>query len=233
MQRFIRFGARKIDFVLQCTTRRSLTIQVRPDGMVVVNAPNSFPEDKILEKVKLKAPWILKQQEYFSRFPVPLSPRRFVSGETHLYLGRQHKLKVVKATERMIKVYRGQLWVYSDDTSPTVVKAIIGSWQKERANAVFRELFEAWLPRIKRYWKETPRLVIRKMSGRWGSCTGKGSIILNLELIKASKSCIEYVIVHELCHLVHHNHTRQFFKLLEKLLPDWRKRKQRLEDRLA
>lgn len=230
----IQFGSKKIVAELLYSARKSIGVQVQPDGSVKILVPEGLSEKVILEKVKQKAAWILKQQLYFKRFMPHQLPRKFVSGETHLYLGRQHKLKVVKAGESSLKVYRGQMWVYNNDVRPAAIRKMIEAWYRERASVVFHQLFDEVFPKIKRYYGGTiPGLTIRNMSRRWGSCTRAGNIVLNLNLIKASKSCIEYVIIHELCHLVHHDHTEAFFKLLRKLLPDWERRKQRLEERMA
>ncbi len=234
MQTEIQFGSRKITAEIKYSDRNSISIRVNPAGEVTILAPDGIPYGQLIVKIIQKVPWVLKQQRYFNRFKPLAKPRRYVSGETHLYLGRQHKLKVVRAEEKCIKVYRAQIWVYEKDTRPQAVKNVVDKWYRQRAREVFLELLKEAFPRIHRYYrKEMPGLLIRNMSKRWGSCTRAGNIVLNLELIKASKSCIEYVIVHELCHLVHHNHTQAFFGLLAKLLPDWEKRKQKLEERLA
>jgi predicted metal-dependent hydrolase len=106
-------------------------------------------------------------------------------------------------------------------------------WYRQRASIIFEEMLEEVLPKFKRYKIQKPALVKRKMSKRWGSCTPTGKIILNTELIKAPKGSIEYVVIHELAHLVHHNHTKPFFDLLSRILPDWKKWKNRLEYCLA
>ena len=89
------------------------------------------------------------------------------------------------------------------------------------------------IDKFKKYKVEPSSIVIRDMPTRWGSCTAKGKIILNPELIKAPKGCIEYVIIHELCHLIHHDHTQKFLDLQTKEMPYWEKWKIKLEKLLA
>jgi hypothetical protein len=229
MQHQIRFGSRSIDFNLEYKERKSLGIRVHPDTKVEVLAPLSTQKNAIIEKVKSKAPWILKQIDHFNSFK-PLTPaRRFINSETHLYLGRQYRLKIVPDSENVIKAYRGQLWMHSHNLKHEALKEQLDAWYRQKAIIVFNELLEEILPKFKRYKIASPTLSIRTMSKRWGSCTSAGKIILNIELIKAPKGCIEYVIVHELCHLVHHNHTKAFQNLLIKVMPDWKKWKERLE----
>jgi predicted metal-dependent hydrolase len=225
----IQFGSRTIAFTLLFQNRKTLGIKVFPDSAVQVIAPLDAQEPTILQKVKTKAPWILKQIDFFHSFR-PLTPeRRYISGESHLYLGAQYKLKVIEAPENCVKALRGQLSVYTLNTNPHQVEQLLTDWYRQRAEQVFIALLKKVLPRFQQHQIGEPEILIRKMKKRWGSCTAKGKIVLNLELIKAPKPCIEYVIIHELCHLIHHEHTRYFFALLEQMLPDWKKWKDRLE----
>jgi predicted metal-dependent hydrolase len=102
-------------------------------------------------------------------------------------------------------------------------------WYRERAKIKFAEISEPIIQRFKKYNVEPSSLYIQYMENRWGSCTPKGKIILNVELVKASKPCIEYVITHELCHLLHRNHTSAFYQLLATEMPDWERWKNKLE----
>jgi len=233
MQLQIKFGSKCIEFTVYYRERKTLGIKVLPDSRVEVLAPLTAEQEQIKAKVRLKAPWILKQIDYFNTYKTSTPPRRFISGETHLYLGRQYRLKIVHDKEDLVKAYRGQLLMHSPDPKPEKLKLLLGQWYKKRAFIVFNELLQEVLPKFIRYGIPEPILTIRSMSQRWGSCTKDGKIILNTELAKAPKGCIEYVIIHELCHLVYHNHTRAFQDLQSKMLPDWRKWKDRLEGNLA
>lgn len=233
MMHQIKFGSRTIEFNLEYRKRKSLGIKVHPDNQVEVLAPFDAKEEKVLERVKVKAPWILKQIDYFNTYKPSTPARRFINGETHLYLGRQYRLKIVPDEVDVIKAYRGQLWMHSQNPTPEVLQKQLDNWYKQKASVVFTELLEEVLPKFNRYKISTPVLSVRSMSKRWGSCTPAGRIILNTELIKAPKGSIEYVIIHELCHLVHHNHTKAFQSLQSRIMPDWSKWKERLEYSLA
>jgi len=233
MQHHIKFGSRAIVFNLKYRKRKSLGIKVHPDCLVEVLAPLAAKEEEVFEKIKIKASWILKQIEHFNTYKPSTPTRRFINGETHLYLGRQYRLKIVQDKENIIKAYRGQLWMHALNTKPEALKEQLNNWYKQRASVIFNELLKEVVPRFKRYKVAAPLLTTRTMSKRWGSCTPSGKIILNTELIKASKGSIEYVIIHELCHLVHHNHKRGFQDLLQRMMPDWKKWKDRLEYLLA
>lgn len=106
-------------------------------------------------------------------------------------------------------------------------------WYRKKAKIKFAEIAEPLIQKFKKYNIEITGLYIQDMPTRWGSCTPKGKIILNPELMKAPKPCIEYVIIHELCHLVYHDHTKKFIDLQTKEMPDWKKWKNKLKRLLA
>ena len=233
MQRRITFGSKEIFFTLLWQKRKTLSIKVLPDSSVEVTAPDSSREDEITKKVQAKAPWILSQINHFESFNPRNRERKFVNGETHLYLGRQYRLKIIQSEKAEVKAYRGQLIIESPVKDIDAVKLLLDQWYKAKAQTVYENLLVEALQKFNKYKLPQPVLYIRKMSKRWGSCTPKGKIILNTELIKAPKACIEYVIVHELVHLIHHNHKKAFYLLLNKTMPDWTKRKDKLERFLA
>ena len=227
----IRFGSAEIIFELLYQDRKSLGITVHPDKTVTVKAPLDASFERVLELIRKRAPWILKQQRYFLSFEPLTPPRKFVSGEGHLYLGRQYRLKIMDAETNRVLAKRGFLEVFTKDRTKT--RALVLDWYRANAGVKFREIAAPWIERFKKYGVEPAQLVVKQMDKRWGSCTPKGKIILNTELIKSPKGCIEYVIVHELCHLVHHHHNSAFFELQTKEMPDWEKWKERLERVLA
>ncbi|MCB0497226.1 MAG: M48 family metallopeptidase [Cyclobacteriaceae bacterium] len=224
------FGSRKINYELSYQDRKTLGIRVYPDCRVKVIAPYDTTEEKLKLKLKEKAPWIIKQQQDFLSYHPLTPPRKYVNGETHLYLGRQYKLRIEKAKTNEVKLFRGRLVVYKRDNISA--KDLLSEWYRGKASAHFKETLKKILPLFARYNINHPELQIRQMPTRWGSCTPKGKVILNPELIKAPKVSIEYVIIHELCHLVHHNHTRAFYDLQETIIPNWKKYKERLEKTL-
>ncbi|PLX05345.1 MAG: metal-dependent hydrolase [Marinilabiliales bacterium] len=227
----VQFGSKKIDFRICFSDRKTLGITITPEMEVVVKAPVKTSNEKIKEKVLKKALWIIRQQNFFLAFYPKTPEKKFVSGETHLYMGRQYRLKVTVGKSDEVK-YKGRFIELSCKKNSDR-KEILKKWYKERAKMKFSEIAEPLIERFKKYNVEPQSLYIQEMSNRWGSCTPKGKIILNTELIKAPRPCIEYVIIHELCHLVHHNHTGKFIELQTKEMPDWEKWKEKLENLLA
>lgn len=228
----IAFGSETITFSLAYQERKTLGITVHPDRSVSIKAPIGAEWEKIESKIRKRAPWILKQQSYFLSFEPRTPPRRYISGESHLYLGRQYRLKVYERPgEAAVKLKRGFLDIYTPDKSRT--ESLLKGWYKERAEAKFPEIAQKWISRFEKYGVSPSALLIKWMDKRWGSCTPAGKIILNIELMKAPKGCIEYVVLHELCHLLHHNHSAAFFELQAKEMPDWQRWKERLEGVMA
>lgn len=227
----IQFGSKKIEFYLEYSNRKTLGISVSPEMEVIIRAPAGAALEKIKEVVRNKSPWILKQQSFFLGFYPKTPTRRFVSGETHLYLGRQYKLRIIKAKKDSIHFKGREIQIHKREISPA--KRILNNWYRERAKMKFAEIAEPLIIRFKKYKVEPKSIYLQEMPSRWGSCTPKGKIILNPELIKAPKACIEYVIIHELCHLIHKHHTENFFNLQTKEMPDWEKWKNKLEQLLA
>lgn len=226
------FGETAIDYTLTYAPRKTLAIQVHPDRSVTVKAPEGSDLAAVEAFLRKRAPWIVRQQRAFERLPQPAPPRRYISGESYSYLGRHYRLKVVEGERDWVKLTRGYLEVTTPSkANPEYVRAQVEGWMRKQARRVFYERLQAMLPRFAPLQLPEPELVIKPMKARWGSCTEGGTITLNLELIKMPKPSIDYVIVHELCHLVEHNHGKQFYALLDRVLPDWETRRQRLNER--
>ena len=226
------YGETEISFSLLYADRKTLAIHVYPDGKVSVDAPLSADIEKVYGKVKKRASWILKQQRQFESYPAPLPERRYVSGESHRYLGRQYRLKVIEGPGEAVKMTRGKLQVETCDPKDSLrVQRLLQAWYRSKALIVFTERYAQCVKGIERLGIHHDKgFQLRLMSKRWGSCTGKGTITLNPELIAASKDCIDYVITHELCHLKEHNHSQAFYRLLTAVMKDWELRRKRLNE---
>lgn len=226
----LKYGNTIIEYSLSYEKRKTLGIKVYPDKTVHVIAPFDSSLVKIEEKLRKKASWIKKQLDFFISFYPFTPPRKFVSGETHLYLGRQYRLKLVESLHEKVVLSGGHIIIFSKDIQDKQrIELKLKAWYKQKASAHFEQLFEKNKVLAKPFNNSNPALQYRWMMMRWGSCDKNGTIHLNLELIKAPKKCIEYVIIHELCHLEHLNHSNQFYNLLDKLYPNWKETKDSLE----
>lgn len=232
----VQYGSRTLKFHIKRRERKTLAIEVHPDTQIHVVAPDLLGLDEIKSRLVKRGRWILQQQDYFEQF-LPRSPlREYVSGESHYYLGKQYILRIKQAYQlEEVKLKGGELLIFVGDTSDTnKVKCLLMVWYYKHAKRKFDTLIKQSIPKFKRFSiSEKPPLIVKRMSKRWGSCTPKGRIVLNPEIIKAPSKCIEYVIIHELCHLVHPNHSKAFFQLQSQLMPDWERWKIKLEKLLS
>jgi len=220
------------DYRLKLEKRRTIAIHVHPDQSVTVKAPLRAKPHKIHNFIQSKADWVLKHQRYFARVKTH-PPKAYISGDTFSYLGRSYKLRVRHTTqkERVLR-QEGTLTVYSFlKIHRARTRKLLDQWYAERARAVFQERLRVCAARFS--IDEPPALAIRRMTSRWGSYSSRTHrICLNLELIKAPKKHIDYILIHELCHITRGAHNKAFYKLLSTHLPEWKKLKAELESSL-
>lgn len=157
-------------------------------------------------------------------------PREYVSGESLHYLGRRYRLKLVlqagaRAEARMRGAY---ITVTASDSAASTVRAALDAWYRQRAREVFADRLVAVAAPL-RWVRQLPPTRLRFMTVQWGSCSPSGRVTLNPLLVKAPRECIDYVLLHELCHLLHHNHSPRFYRTLDRHMPDWRAVKARLD----
>lgn len=226
----IEYGRNEIIYHVLYADRKTLEIAVQPDGRVTVKAPKGTTPVTVQKRVMKRARWIRKQIDYFRQFEPRTPPRRYIGGETHLFLGRQYRLKIKKGHNEEVKLKGAHFYVKTPRLNDKQkVKSLLTAWYQEHARAIISRRLEHCYEAAKRLNVPFPTARLKKMVKRWGSCSKSGDILLNTELIKAPLYCIDYVIMHELCHLKEHTHNNGYYKLLSKYLPDWEKRKERLE----
>ena len=228
-----RYGDERIQFSVRQQPDRKLNriaIHVEPDGRVVVDAPSDASADAVLSAVKKRSRWISKHRAAVRARLAHVLPREYVSGEALFYLGRRYQLKVLLASGDPAKTrMRGPLIEVSvPERKPELVRAQLDAWFRVRAREVFRARIKAIAASL-RWVRELPALRLQNMKVQWGSCSPAGRITLNPHLVKAPRECIDYVLLHELCHLHHHNHSARFYESLDAHMPRWRAVKQRLD----
>ncbi|MCP4579094.1 MAG: M48 family metallopeptidase [Deltaproteobacteria bacterium] len=226
----LQFGSRRIGFSLHHSNRKTLRIVVSPELTVDVFAPVNSNDEEIHSAMKKKSSWIAgKLDEAETYHPLP-SPKRYVSGETLVYLGRQYRLKLMQGEKQPAKLKGRYLRMQVPDKKDAQsVKKAVDTWYRMRAAHTLDLYLQRCRTITSRHGVPEPLIAIRSMRKRWGSCSPKGRITLNIKLIQVPVHCIEYVIMHELCHLKHHNHSKAFYSLLTRCQPDWRKRKAALD----
>lgn len=213
--------------------KRKIGIKLHPSGDVIITAPTDAKQSAIHDAVMKRARWIWQGLVEFRTHKEYVQTKQYVSGEMQFYLGRRYVLKVIENAESFnsIKMERGKLLVtltrFNNDKT-ALVKASVKHWYQVRAERIFNERLSELLPQTT-WVKGVPSFRIMPMQKQWGSCSAKGTLMLNPHLIKAPKECIDYVILHELCHIAEHNHSEKFWRLLTSVMPNWQEVKHKLD----
>lgn len=225
-------GEQEIVFCVERKSVKNLNLRIRRDGGISVSVNRNVPCEEIDRFVLNKAKWILATIENF-KTTAKLKPhsKKYVSGETFYMLGRGLRLKVSCAANDGITSDGAYIYLAVRDPTDYGNKSrIIRRFLDEQCKKVVEGIFDEIYPKFRKYGIEKPSLRIRSLKMRWGSCLEQKKIItINRRILEAPRHCIEYVILHELCHLVHPNHSKRFYCFLSAMMPDWKARKYLLE----
>jgi len=226
----VSYGRKTIHFDLVLSERKTMNIVVHPDNYIVVKAPINTDIATIEKQITKRARWISRQVTFFEQYMPATPPRYFVNGETHLFLGKQYRLKITQSAENSVRLARGFLYVTCKAT-PTagLVRTILTGWYREQARFQFMESLDRCWKNFHYVGIRKPDITVKRMKKRWGCLSASGTITLNPALVGAPTECIDYVITHELCHCKFKDHSDDFYSLLESVLPNWWKIKQKLE----
>ena len=240
-KRVLSYGDTVFEYTLfrRAQGRRKVALTVLPDGEIAVAATESLPLEQIEDVIRQRARWILDTRETFAGQKRFAMAYRYVSGESHFYLGRKYQLSIMDESQgREVKLKNGRFLVpsafpWSEDEETAArraeeVKSRLQAWYKAKAAQVLTKRLKE-LCKLVPWCDDIPPYGLRLMKKRWGSCSDNGSLMLNPLLVRASAECIDYVILHELCHLKMHNHSDAFWTLLTQICPDWKKRKSKLD----
>ncbi|OPZ94671.1 MAG: WLM domain protein [Firmicutes bacterium ADurb.Bin419] len=224
------YGTQKIEFTVILKNRKTLSIQVEAPDIITVKAPIGTSEARILEAVKSKSKWIvqklfeIKEMEYRKR------TKQYINGESFIYMGRNYSLQIEYDEKTRLpeaKLVRGKFYVYTNSKEEKVIKRALENWYKDKAEEKVRERVNYY----QSYFDVIPtKITVKDQQKRWGSCTAKRELFFNWKCVMAPSPALDYIVVHEMCHLVHMNHSKEFWQLLKKVLPDYESRKARLRD---
>ncbi len=228
------FNSRPLKDAPRKEAARKIRIKVHSDQRVVALVPGDATDASIREAMLKQARWIWKNIQQFSTQKEYVMSRQYVSGETQFYLGRRYMLKVLVMPGEVagVKLYRGKLVVTltnEKNKQPEQIKALLDFWYLQKARKIFEERLQAVFPKIT-WINKVPSFRMMNMKKQWGSCSSRGSLMLNPHLVKASRECIDYVLLHELCHIAEHNHSERFWRLLDQVMLNWREVKSNLDD---
>ncbi|WP_193128777.1 M48 family metallopeptidase [Gulosibacter sediminis] len=208
---------------------KNLHISVYPPvGRVRVAAPHRIDEDTIRLAIVQRLPWIKKQREQLQNADRQ-TERRMISGETHYVWGERLRLDASRTGRSLVNVAGKTLWLTTPrDYSDEQRRAVLDRWYRKELKEAVPPLLEKWQPIV---GEDVSTFVVRKMKTKWGTCqTASRAIWLNPELAKKNPRCLEYIVVHELVHLIERAHNQRFTELMDKHLPDWRARRDELNE---
>ena len=212
---------------------KNLNLRIHINGSVYVSANPDRDVSQVDRFVLKKADYIIKTLEHFEDLAqYKQQEKRYVSGETFLIQGRNVRLKVIEGSKEEVRTDGVYLFLTAkspDDYEQK--KRFVTCYLDRECSVVFKEIIAKTYPLFRKYGVNMPTLRIRDMETRWGSCLAKkGIITLNKRLLEAPHNCIEYVVLHEFCHFIHPNHSKQFYNFMTMLMPDWRERKVSLDE---
>ena len=210
-------------YTLVFRSRRTIGFAVKPDGSVHVSAPAGTSREWVAQQVLKKADWILKHQASFASRPAPTPSRRYEAGSLHYYQGKPHRLRFAEGHRLGVAVVGDELVVSAPAAlEPAQTEALIHRWYAHQAGPQFADSLARVWPRFAAFNLARPALFVRNMRTRWGSCTPRtGRIRLSPELVRARPECLDYVLLHECCHLLVGDHSKAFYDLQTRLMPDW------------
>ncbi len=233
---FIKYGKYNIPYTIKRSKRKkTLAISISPTAQVIVLSPEFLKNEEIEKLVKKKVQWIIEKQKYFKHLMAIYPEKEFISGEEILFLGRRYRLKIKKLSDvsepilniegRRVVITINHRW--DSDKRKEVIRNILKNWYLSKVEEIIEK-------RINRYSKQLglipKEIKIKDQKKRWGSCSEKGIIRFNWKIIMAPVSIIDYIVVHELCHLKIKNHSNDFWKLVSLTFSNYEKRRDWLKN---
>ena len=221
------YGNTVIEFHPTYSTRRkTVEIAVEPPGKVIVTAPAGSPDEALIDLVSKKAFWITQQLYKMRSIRTQAVARELINGESLLYQGRSYRLaiEIDEALKKAsVKLDRGLFQVRSRSDDPAMVRKLLVAWYRGKAAEKAEERLHYFAPKL---GVAVPAFQIKDQLKRWGSCTAKGQLIFNWRCAMAPAPILDYIVVHELCHLLESQHTARFWNLIRAIMPDYETRKQ-------
>lgn len=220
---------KKIDFDVEYRKRKTMSIQIDSEGMVLVIAPKGLAKEQIREVVRSKSKWIDKKLKEIKEIGYKPEVRNFVDGELFMYLGEKFPLKIElddDIRKPNIMISQGEILIQTPYNDASLLKKVVEKWYRERCLDVISKRVDYY----KQFVGKGPnRIRVKEQKKRWGSCTFRGDILFNWRCVMAPLDIIDYIVVHEMCHLIHMNHSKEYWKSVESVLPDYRERREWLK----
>lgn len=224
------YGTTNIAFDVIFKKRKTMEIAVEPPNNIIVTAPIGTKEEEILKKVESKGSWIIQKIYSFKHMQYRHIEREFVNGESFMYLGRNYSLQIeldLSIKKPQVKLYRGKFIVRASDKYEENIRKAMELWYRNKS----KEVIEYRIKYYSRFFDKKPTSIrIKEQKKRWGSCTLKDELLFNWRCIMAKTNAIDYIVVHEMCHMYYKDHSKEFWELVGSVLPDYEIRKEWLKN---
>jgi predicted metal-dependent hydrolase len=218
-----------IDYKVVYSRRRSIGINIGPDSGVTVRAPYRTSLKTIQSMVQSKSAWIIKHLEKYKSATRISSKIIFANGTSVLFRGKEYPVRFIKSEKYFIRFDESNIEIgLINPEEKEKAGLMLEKWYRVISEGIFRRKFDELLIRFSRYNFTPAEFSVRVLKRRWGSCSSKGKITISSELVKLDDIYLEYVILHELCHIRHHNHGKEFYALLSEVFPDWKQKRSEL-----
>ena len=225
--REIRLGEENYKYTLERKKVKNINLRIKPDKNIYVSANKRVSLRVIETFIKSKEAFILEAFQRFEKSAEIDTKIGYNIGDEIIYFGRKLELKIVKSLKEGVKASGKSIYIFVKDVNDRAKKEnLLKKWELTLAKEVFTKVIDCFYPEFKALGVAYPKLSIRTMTSRWGSCKPNGDkITLNLELLHKPKECLEYVVVHEMAHFIHPNHSKDFWNFVGNIMPDYKKRK--------
>ncbi|MGE4283843.1 MAG: M48 family metallopeptidase [Clostridia bacterium] len=223
------YGTNVIKFDLIYKKRKTLEIRIEPPNVVTVIAPMGLSEQKVLEQVKTKSRWIVRKLSEVKDIKYKPIKKEFVNGEVFMYLGLNYRLQIViepTVSKPIVSLTDDKFVISTSTTDEAILYKVMEQWYRSKAQEKIGERVAYYSHKL----NKTPKNIkIKEQKKRWGSCSSLGNLNFNWKCIMAPASVLDYLVVHEMCHLFHMNHSKDFWNMVASILPDYKQRKEWLK----
>lgn len=221
---------REISFNIIYRKRKTMSLEIKPDGAINVLAPNGVDKNFIIDRVKDKADWIVKKLYELEVKNDKKIIRGYENGDIFLYLGKEYKLQVIidkNLIRPKVNLENEKLVVRINVDNKEYIQQSLKRWYADETLDIVKKRIDYY----KKYFKDSVTSIkIKDQKTRWASCTYKNEILFNLRCSMAPMEIIDYIVVHEMCHMEHRNHSKDFYNAVGQVIPDYKHRIQWLKD---
>ncbi|MDT8715963.1 M48 family metallopeptidase [Clostridium sp. 19966] len=219
----VSYNNTKIEFELLLAHRKTMKIQIKAPNTVIVTAPINVKEEWVLEKIKDKGAWIIKKLEEVKSVQIP-AEKKFTNGELFMYLGKEYPLQInidTRLRKPKIMLWAEKIIVTAASKENPVIRLSLEQWYREMGQKVIEERVEYY----QKFFPLKPRSVkVKEQKSIWGSCTGRNDLLFNWRCTMGVLTSIDYVVVHEMSHMIQKDHSKKFWSIVEGILPDYKER---------